>query len=410
MWPWIKRWRDWAMHDLWPLYRMGPQPQALHFSYEKAGLTIHDQPIPWSAEAVLVEALVRLQANAPRRKADFTLRLPGQDPIQADNIRRQDSEEYQRITFRIPPPGATVASEVIYRNHILGQLTLPVLGRDEFIQGLRLQMPTLFVRLGEESVACQTFVATQCKGLLANAVVTSPSSLVPLLDMDLQVEFRCERTDSSYSVPVRLSSTQLAGRQALIAVVPRKFPRRMGTWMVTWLLGSRPLASTRVRAISLKHFMRSLRVSDTRFVVQSEKGAVTVSRQLPPLEKTARVGPCFLVCSRELGMAGLCKLHVRAQVPGAVQPPVLQEQEVLITDGPTPVAPGTADSADLRQVSAFELCAKGKVLHVLTLCPAPTAAFNTEGGFKTPPEFSWSAAAEEELNDRLNRLIEGRGN
>ena len=32
MWPWIKRWRDWAMHDLWPLHRIGPQPQALHFS------------------------------------------------------------------------------------------------------------------------------------------------------------------------------------------------------------------------------------------------------------------------------------------------------------------------------------------------------------------------------------------
>ena len=21
MWPWIKRWRDWAMHDFWPLTR-----------------------------------------------------------------------------------------------------------------------------------------------------------------------------------------------------------------------------------------------------------------------------------------------------------------------------------------------------------------------------------------------------
>ena len=52
---WIKRWRDWAMNDLWPLHRIGTQPQALHFSYEKAGLTLNDQPIPWNAEAVLVE-------------------------------------------------------------------------------------------------------------------------------------------------------------------------------------------------------------------------------------------------------------------------------------------------------------------------------------------------------------------
>ena len=63
MWPWIKRWRDWAMTDLWSMHRIGPQPQALHYSYEKAGLTLHDQPIPWNAEAVLVEALVRLPAS-----------------------------------------------------------------------------------------------------------------------------------------------------------------------------------------------------------------------------------------------------------------------------------------------------------------------------------------------------------
>jgi hypothetical protein len=408
MWLWIKRWRDWAMHDLWPLNRLGQQPQALHFSYEKAGLTIPDQPIPWNAEAVLVEASLRSPAGPPRRKSDFALRLPGQELVAADALRSPDGEDRQYVVFRIPPPPTTTTAEIIYRNRTLGQLTLPVLARTEFLRGLRLQMPTLYVRLGDESVACQTFVATQCRGLMLSSVVTSPTSLVPLLDLDLQVEFRCERTGSSYSVPIRFSSTQLEGRTALITVVPRKFPRRMGTWLVTWLQGDRPLASHRVRAISQRHFLRSLRVAETRFVVQSDKGAVSVSRQLPPLENSARVGPCFLVCSRELGMAGVCKLHVRAQVPGAVQPPVLQEQEVLITDGPTPVAPGTADAADLRQVSAFELCIQRKVLHILSLSPAPTAAFTSEGGFKTPQEFTWSAAAEEELTDRLNRLIEGR--
>jgi hypothetical protein len=388
---------------------LGHQPQALHFSYEKAGLTIGDQPIPWNAEAVLVEAAVRPNPSTPRRKSDFALRLPGQDLIAADLLRSSDEEDRQCITFRIPPPATTTTAEVLYRSRTLGQLTLPVLSRDEFLRGLRLQMPTLFVRLGDESVACQTFVATQCRGLMLSSVVTSPTSLVPLLDLDLQVEFRCEKTGASYSVPLRLSSTQLAGRTALITVVPRKFPRRMGTWIVTWLQGDRPLTTHRLRAISQRHFLRSLRVADTRFVVQSERGEVSVSRQMPPLESASRVGPCFLVCSKELGMAGVCRLHVRAQVPGAVQPPVLQEQEVLITDGPTPVAPGTADAADLRQVSAFELCIKGKVLHTLSLCPAPTAAFTSEGGFKAPQEFTWSAAAEEELTDRLNRLIEGRG-
>jgi hypothetical protein len=284
-----------------------------------------------------------------------------------------------------------------------------VLSRDEFSQGLRVQMPTVFVRLGSESVACQTFVANQCKGILANAVLTSPTSLVPLADMEVQVEFRCERSNQSHRVPVRLSSSQLATRQALITVAPQKYPRRIGTWLVTWMLGEQGLATQRLRAISQSQFLRSLRVSDTRFIVRTEKG-ITLARQVPPLSAPARVGPYFLVCSREPGMAGQCRLTVRAQVPGAVQPPLLQELDVLVTDGPTMVAPGTVDAADLAQVSAFEICIKNRPLDTLSLSPAPAASFTSEGGFKPPQDFTWSAAAEDELTERLNRLLEGSGN
>src|SRR5439155_2373114 len=244
-----------------------------------------------------------------------------------DSVRTPQGEDRQHIVFRIQPPATTTTAEILYRNHSLGRLTLPILAREEFLRGLRLQMPTVFVRLGDESVACQTFVATQCRGLMLSCVMTSPTSLVPLLDLELQVEFRCEKTGASYSVPIRLSSTQLAGRTALITVVPRKFPRRIGAWMVTWLQGGRPLATQRIRAISQRGFLRSLRVSETRFIMQSQKGEVSLSRQFPPLEATARVGRCFLVCRKELGMAGICRLHIRAQVPGTVLPPVREEHE-----------------------------------------------------------------------------------
>ena len=409
MWPSIKRWHDWAMDNLWPLNRVGPQPQALHYSYEKAGLILHDQPIPWNAEAVLVEAQMRLPAAAGRRKSDFQLRVPNHDLIAAEQLRRIEPDERYRIGFRLPPPGVTVVAEVLYRDHVLGQLTLPFLGRDEFLQNLRLQMPTLFVRLGAESVACQTFVSSQCRGLLASAVLTSPTSLVPLLDLDLQVEFRSERGGSVTRVPASLCSTQLAGRTALVTVAPRRFPRRMGARLATWLLGDHPLTTQRVRAISQRHFQRSLRISDTRFVVQARSGGpVRLVRQVPPVESAARAGPCFLVSSGEPGMAGMCQLRVTAQVPGSVQAPLLLEQDVLITDGPTMVAPGTLDAGDLAHVTGFELSVRGQSLGVLSLCPAPTATFTSEGGFKPPHDFTWSAAAEEEMTERLNRLLDGR--
>jgi hypothetical protein len=406
MWLWIKRWRDWVMHELWAMHRIGPQPQALHLSYEKAGLTLHDQPVPWNAEAVLVEASLRLPTGC-RRKADFQLRLGRRELIPVESLRREEGEDRHRLYFRFPPPAETTTADLLFRTHVLGQISLPILSREEFASRLQVQMPTLFVRFGEQSVACQTFVATQCRGLLASAVLTSPTSLVPLLDIGLHVEFRSER-GATHSVPARLSSSQLAGRQALVTVVPRRFPRRVGSWTATWVLGDRPLVTQRIRAISQRHFQRSLRVSDTRFVLQTKKPGVTVTRHVPPLEGVERVGPCFFVSSREQGMAGVCRLQVRTQVPGSVQPPLLVEEEVLVTDGPTMFAPGTVDAVDLGQVTAFELRSKTGTLGVLSLSPAPTANFTAEGGFKAPHDYPWSPAAEEELNDRIARLFEGR--
>ncbi len=408
MWPLIRHWRDWAMHELWFLSRGAAQPRALHYSWERAGLLVADQPIAWCAEAVLVEALLRLPAEAARHRADFFLRLPGREPIQAEQLRRVEREELFRVNFRLPPLPASTTAELIYRERRLGQLTLPVLSRQEFVSQLRLEMPTLLVRLGSESVACGTFIASQCRGLFASAVLTSPTSLAPLIDLDLEVEFRCERAGTAYRVPVRLTASQLQGKNALVTVAAPRHPRRIGTWTATWLIGEHVLARRKVRGISQKTFQRSLRISDTRFIVQPKEGPCRLSRQAPPADGQSRLGPCFLLASGEPGMAGLCRAQVVALVAGAVQPPLLGEQEVLVTDGPAMVAPGTLDAADLAQVSGFELRVAGQSLGLLPLCPVPSATFTSEGGFHPPPSYTWTSAAEEEMNDRLNRLLEGR--
>lgn len=406
MWPSIKRWRDWLMNDVLPVTRLTSQ-QALHFSYEKAGLKLDNQPIAWSAEAVLVEAMVRLPASGSSR-VDFKLLLPGHDPIAPESMRRDESSGLHRLFFRLPTPKETVTAELHWRDQHRGQITLPILQRAEFLDKLTLQMPTLTVNLGQQSVACQSFVSTQSKGLMAGALVSAPTSLVPLADLNLEVEFCPERGGPAQRVPAHLSSSQLKGKQALISVSPHRLPRRIGPWEATWYLEGQPLAMQRVRAISKRQFERSLRISETRFVVQNHKGEVTLRRQPPELKEVARLGPCFLVSSRELGMAGLCTLQTRALVPGAVQPPLLTEQEVLVTDGPTPFVPGTLDLADLQQVTGFELCLNGRALGLLPMTPAPSAHFTTEGGFKPPPTFTWSTAAEDQLAERLSRLMDGR--
>ena len=431
MWPWSKRWRDWAMHEPWPGNRSIPQPKAFHLGFEKAGLTLENQHIPWNAEAVLVEAQVRLPGK-PITKADFTLRLVGPAQVyQADSLRPGDDAGQGRLFFRLPVPEETTSAELFWQQRSLGQLTLPVLAKEEFVRRLVLQMPTLYARLGDQTVACQSFVSTQCEGLFAGALLTSPTSLVPILDLGLAVEFHPEDSRSSEppwqrtsksakrvpltahhspltKVPVQLNSSQMQSRQALLSVTLPK-PRRMGAWQVTWMLGDVPLTTQRIRAISKSQFYRSLRITDTRFVMQTGDGEINLSRRLPKLETTARLGPCFLVSSSEPGMAGLCPLQVRAQVAGAVQSPLLQEQEVLITDGPSPFAPGTLERADLTGVTGFELRLKDKVLGTLPMTPAPTATFSSEGGFKSAADFRWSPAAEDQLKERLGKLLGERG-
>jgi hypothetical protein len=89
---------------------------------------------------------------------------------------------------------------------------------------------------------------------------------------------------------------------------------------------------------------------------------------------------------------------------------LILEQDLLITDGPAPFVPGTVDAAEVAQMTAFELRAGGKTLGSLPLSPAPIAAFDAEGGFKPPPEYGWSTAAEDQLQEKLAKLLEPRAN
>src|SRR5262245_55736683 len=193
MWPFTKRWRAWLMNEIRSALRGGPQSQAMHFGYEKAGLVLHDPAIPWNADAVLVEASLKLPVNA-QRKADFTLRLTAGEPIAAEALRPEEGGDRHRVFFRLMTPPRTTEVTLLWRDRVLGRLALPVVHAEDYIQGLRVEMPSFFVRVGHQTVACQTFVATQCRGWSAGAQIISRTlSLAPLFDLGLNVLFRCER-------------------------------------------------------------------------------------------------------------------------------------------------------------------------------------------------------------------------
>jgi len=403
MWRWIRHWRDWAMNEIVTPRRLAGQPQSLYFRSEKGGLTLENQPVPWCAEAVIVEALLRLP-QAARKRGDFTLRVPGFDPFPADILKTDEVGQRHRLYFRFPVPKASGTAELMWRQHVLGRVEIPVVTPEQFLSELRLHLPTAFVSVEGRSVAAQTFVTTQQKGLSASGMIQSPTGLMPLIDLGLNATFRTARGTKTVVTSVPLTATQLLGREALVSALPPRLPRKAGEWTVTWTCPGRELATTRLQAVTPRVFRDSLRVSDTRFGIVTTDGEFRVVRQMPA-EGVAKAGPCFFVASREPGMAGLAEFEIGVQIPGSEGSPTVFEQTVLITDGPTPVAAGMLPMSELKHASAFELRLKGRVLNVLPLSPVPAATFTAEGGFKPPPEFSWSATAEDELSERLARLM-----
>ena len=99
------------------------QNAGLYVRYEKAGMILDALPIPWNADAVIVEANVRLPAKAPREKPDFKLRIADEGtPVTAELIAQQGKQVPLRVFFRIPPPAATSTAAIHWREHLLPRL------------------------------------------------------------------------------------------------------------------------------------------------------------------------------------------------------------------------------------------------------------------------------------------------
>jgi hypothetical protein len=384
-------------------------PTGLHVRYEKAGLILDALPIPWNADAVIVEANIRLPKETPSNKRDFTSRVADGHPITAELIVGPTKQSPMRVFFRIPVPAQTSIATVYWSEHSLGQVELPIINQGEIDAGITLSMPTVHVVLGERTVACRSFVSAQAKSLLASAVVQSASPLAAVLNLGLRVEFTDQHSSQVGSVEVAFTSEQLRQRQALDTVqIPK--PRAVGVYEVAWHLGSRCLHRHKIAVVSRKTLVQSLRISATRFHVIRTDGTSETVRTLPTrdgqlaLDGIKQVAPIFFVCSSEPGMAGLVPFTLRAWIDD--QPSAeANEDDVLVTDGPTPIALGISEAESLARTQHFTLAAGERVLGNLTPTPAPQADFSGEGGFAALDDFLWSPAAEELLNDRLGKLL-----
>src|SRR4051812_35163201 len=103
-----------------------PGQAGLHVRYEKAGLILDALPIPFNADAVIVEANVRLPKGPPRAKQDFTLRWSADEPsVPAELLMPETPRTPMRVFFRVRKPKATSLASIHWREHLLGQVEVP---------------------------------------------------------------------------------------------------------------------------------------------------------------------------------------------------------------------------------------------------------------------------------------------
>jgi hypothetical protein len=397
--PWLMRWLVWARDNLFR--RARPRPLSAAVGFERAGATRWDPPVPWTADAALVDVLLQVPVSA-RRKTDFALRLPFAT-FPADAL-RPDADDRHRATFRFPVPLETVRGDLLWRGRVLASVTVHVLTPDGFLAGLVLTNSTVSVRLGPTTVSANAFVPDRCEALVAVAVLRCQSVLAPLGELGLRVLFRAEQTGATHVVPVALPAAHLARTEAVVAAVCPEPPRAPGPWWVTWTAGERVLTTHRIHALPAERFAASVRVLEARFAVIDPGGTVRTTKVPPVLGGPDRIGPCFVLVGGETNGAALCRFEVTGVSTGGLAAVLWREAEAVITDAPTLFVPAMFPAEQLVRVSGFELRLNGRLLGIASLRPVPTALIDGEGGFAPPPEFTWSPAADDELADRLKRL------
>jgi hypothetical protein len=350
---------------------------------------------------VIVEVHLHLPPPA-RRKSDFTLLFPHSDPVPADALRPEQRDRH-RVSFRFPAPLTTSDGEVQWKRQTVARVCVPILTADDFLSGLTLT-GALSIRHGTEIVPMRSFVPDTRTGLVANALLSSSYPLAPLAHLGLSVIFRSQLTGRSWEVPVPLTSEQRTATSAIVAAACPRRPRRPGHWTATWRAGGRDLCARSAEAMAVRRFEDSIRVVDARFIVAEKTGSLRIVRQIPAAASLDRLGPCFFISSGEAGSVGYCPLSVFATPSGEGEGLHLVTQDVLVTDAPTAFAPALYSNAELARTGGFELRLHKRVLGTISLSPVPPATITSEGGFKPPPNFTWTVTAEEELLDRLGQL------
>lgn len=405
---WLRHWRDWAIPGLFGnnLRSASPMAHGLLFSYEKAGLCVRNEPIPWNADRLRVEALLRVPSGVVRRKADFCL-LCNNLPLGPPETLRIEDGSLLRLGFNLPPPASASLLTLAWRDQELGQSAMPLLRESDFFDHLELRHATVAVKLGEQFVPCTAFLPAQSRHLLLSGVLASPTSLAPLAGQELVLEVFDGESKPTSTLVTRLAACQLQQRETLWQVPLHLKNREAGPWTFRWRASDRVLARSELRSVPRRRASQMLACPACYFVRQAKgHGQVEFLSHLAAADANDWLGMVFLLKTTEPGLATRAELRVFLEdVDGRRGELPLHEEIANVTDGPTPIVTPLLPMAELASVRRVLLLCGSRLVTTLGTQAVPQCSFTGEGGIRAVLEdFPWSPNAEAELADRLKKL------
>ncbi len=373
-----------------------PDPAPVGWQYR--GRDYWTSPVPWCAESLLM-ALPEADWRRHRR-AEWAAGLPGLPPLPVRAAEVAGPGGTAARVLVAPMVSGPTTLTVSDRGRAVRRVKVAVLSRAEFGAGIRASAGAT-VTLAGRSVAARRAAGRDVEAVTISLSLRSRYALWPwAAGGEVRLDWLDKRGAVVRSASVAVAESAFARRRLDLAVqLPGPLPP--GQSRFAWSVGGSAVARTTLVGLSRRRFRDSIRLVEVGFALErnGERAAV---RALPP-QYRGPAAPRFVVKSGLSGAAGVAPFAVRPTGPA---PPTGAGWAVAIVvgDRDAEVSPALSEMPPNPAWTGFELRLGPRALGQAALCPVPSARIDAEGGFKPPPEFDWSSAADDELLERLAKL------
>lgn len=375
-------------------------PQSVWISAEVLGVHLRPGVVPWNNEKVHVEASLRLPPSA-RVAADFRLEIEASEPVAAMRL-QPGKDGRHHLHFALAPRAESCRATVCWRSHKLQHLTIEVTSRTDYLASVTLRDAHVRQSCDSDAVVGTTFATKTKLPLMLVGTLTSAWPLLPLFAEELHLETSIAGTTTSQGV--RLSAGNLTGTESLLTL-PLAGSNRKAKHDIALKLDGRELYREAVHFVTPAKLEDDLVLVDVGFLVERD-GRVVRTRKFPAGEKVS-VAPFYRVRLRTRRAAWKVAAQIHAAPVVADGPRLMAYGETLsLTDKTTEVV-GLFSEVE-RYAGRHEILLKigDRTVGALPLSQIAQAVLDSEGGFAESRAFEWNAAAEAELQSRLDRLME----